>query len=363
MNRINHISGWNRASAALGSVVWLSFGVLSAFGVLPLELIEHLFLLTPLVIVPLGLGLLNSPDCSSRWLAAGSFLQPFAATLALTSFFLPEGKLAAVMASGWLVATVLLGLSGLGFPRKLFRNTTEACFDAALLYLPVGAIWLVLSRLGATPMHLAEPIVLLTAVHFHFSGFGLAVIAGATGRALRAGSTASKIFRFVAIGLIGGTFLIAIGFLTSPLVKVAAIALFAGNLSLLSMFLLTNLSTIRGGLARVLLGVAASSLAVGMALALLYGVGEYMGELLVSIPRMAKLHGPLNSIGFTLCALVGWALEEQRRASRLALDLLGWLGDKRHWPKASFWGRAPKQPLVVVEHHDGISMQITSQDT
>ena len=269
------------------------------------------------MIVPLGLGLVvDSRSGPARWLAAGSFLQPFAATLALTSFFLPEGKLAAVMASGWLVAALLLGVSGLGFPRKLFRNTSEACFDAALLYLPVGAIWLVLSRLGATPMHLAEPIVLLTAVHFHFSGFGLAVIAGATGRALRADSTASKIFRFVAIGLVGGTFLIAIGFLTSPLVKVAAIALFAGNLSLLSMFLLANLSTIRGRLARVLLGVAASSLAVGMALALLYGVGEYMGELLVSIPRMVKLHGPLNSIGFTLCALVGWALEEQRRASR-----------------------------------------------
>ena len=154
--------------------------------------------------------------------------------------------------------------------------------------------------------------MLLTAVHFHFSGFALAVIVGATGRALRAGSTAARIFRFVAIGLIGGAFLIAIGFLTSPLVKVAAIALFAGNLSLLSMFLLANLSTIRGRLARLLLAVAASSLAVGMALALLYGVGEYMGQLFVSIPRMAKLHGPLNAIGFTLCALVGWVLEEQR---------------------------------------------------
>ena len=315
MNQINPISGWNRASAALGAVVWLAFAALSALGILPLQLIEHLFLLAPLVIVPLGLGLLDSRDGSPRSLAIGSFLQPFAATLALVSFFVPEGELAAVLASGWLCTAVLLGLSGLGFPRKLFRNTSEACFDAALLYLPVGGVWLVLSRLGATPMHLGEPIVLLTAVHFHYSGFALAVIAGATGRALRADSTASRVFRFVAIGLIGGTFLIAIGFLTSPLVKVAAIALFAGNLSLLSMFLLANLSAIRGRLARLLLAVAASSLAVGMALALLYGVGEYLGQLFVSIPRMMKLHGPLNAIGFTLCALVGWALEQQRGVS------------------------------------------------
>ena len=314
MRQINDISHWNRASAAMGAVVWLAFGVLSWLDILPLEVIEHLFLLAPFVIVPLGLGLIDSEPRSARWLAVGSFLQPFAATLALTSFFLPEGTLAAVLASAWLCTGVLLGVAGLKFPLQLFRNTTAACFDAALLYLPVGGVWLILSRLGATPMHLAEPIVLLTAVHFHFSGFALAVIAGATGRALGANFAASKIFRFVTVGLIGGTFLIAIGFLTYPLVKVAAIALFVGNLSLLSMFLLTSLPTIRGRLARVFLGVAASSLAVGMALALLYGLGEYTGELFVSIPRMAKLHGPLNAIGFTLCALVGWVLEQQRAA-------------------------------------------------
>ncbi len=314
MRQINDTSRWNRASAALGAVTWLAFGVLSWLDILPLQVIEHLFLLAPFVIVPLGLGLMDSEPRLARWLAVGSFLQPFAATLALTSFFLPEGTLAAVLASAWLCTGLLLGVAGFKFPLKLFRNTTEACFDAALLYLPVGGVWLILSRLGATPMHLAEPIVLLTAVHFHFSGFALAVIAGATGRALRANSTASKIFRFVTVGLIGGTFLIAIGFLTYPLVKVAAIALFVGNLSLLSMFLLTSLPTIRGRLARIFLVAAASSLAVGMALALLYGLGEYTGELFVSIPRMAKLHGPLNAIGFTLCALVGWVLEQQRPA-------------------------------------------------
>ena len=129
-----------------------------------------------------------------------------------------------------------------------------------------------LSRLGATPMHLGEPIVLLPAVHFHFSGFALSVIADATGRALRADSTASKIFRFVAIGLIGGTFLIAIGFLTSPLVKVA------GNRAVRRQSLAAvdvSAGEPRGDprtFGAPPAGVAASSLAVGMALALLYGV-------------------------------------------------------------------------------------------
>ena len=46
----------------------------------------------------------------------------------------------------------------------------------------------------------------------------------------------------------------------------------------------------------------------------------------------------------------------------LTIDLLGWLGDERHWPIASLRGRAPKQPLIVVEHHEGFSMLITSPD-
>ena len=111
MRQISDISRWNRASAALGAVVWLAFGVLSWLDILPLELIEHLFLLAPFVIVPLGLGLMDSDSGSARWLAVGSFLQPFAATLALTSFFLPEGTLAAVLASAWLCTGLLLGVA------------------------------------------------------------------------------------------------------------------------------------------------------------------------------------------------------------------------------------------------------------
>jgi len=50
----------------------------------------------------------------------------------------------------------------------------------ARIDLAVGGAWLVASRLGMRPMGIQEPIVLLTAVHFHYAGFATATIAAAT---------------------------------------------------------------------------------------------------------------------------------------------------------------------------------------
>ena len=167
-------SRWNRIGAAAGAVVWLTLAALSVAGVASLSLLELLFLSAPLVLVPLGLQLIPAADMSPRQrtlLRTGSFLQPFGAALAALSFFAPTGETAGWIASGWLLAVLPVAAAGVSFPVKLFRDPIDACFEAGLLYLPVGAIWLVITRLGATPMELGEPIILLTAVHFHFSGF------------------------------------------------------------------------------------------------------------------------------------------------------------------------------------------------
>ena len=90
-------------------------------------------------------------------------IQPLGAALAIASFLLPTGEIAGLAAAGWLVVTVLLSSSGLRVVRHIFTRPEVACMEAGLLYLPVGGIWLVLSRLGETPLALGEPIILLTA--------------------------------------------------------------------------------------------------------------------------------------------------------------------------------------------------------
>ena len=182
--------------------------------------------------------------------------------------------------------------------------------EAGLLYLPVGGVWLVLSRLGETPLALGEPIILLTAVHFHYAGFAACVLAGATGRAL---PSAGGLFRLVALGVMGGTFLVAVGFLVSPAFKVAAIVLFVASLLALTVFSGIAVRQIPRRAARALVGISMASLVVGTLLAAAYGIGEFTGDLPIDIPQMARWHGPLNGVGFTVCGLLGWVLAEQRR--------------------------------------------------
>ena len=41
-----------------------------------------------------------------------------------------------------------------------------------------------------------------------------------------------------------------------------------------------------------------------MVIAGIYGVGELMGSGWIGIPRMVKIHGLFNALGFTLCGLI-----------------------------------------------------------
>ena len=80
--------------------------------------------------------------------------------------------------------------------------------DAALAFWAVGAIFVLVDRLGiATPF--PTVIVLLTATHFHFAGLGLLGLASLLARS-RPGSRVSV------VGLIAGIPLTALGFVSRP---------------------------------------------------------------------------------------------------------------------------------------------------
>jgi cbb3-type cytochrome oxidase subunit 1 len=164
-------------------------------------------------------------------------------------------------------------------------------------------------------MHFAEPIVLLTAVHFHFMGFALPIVAGCVGHALATrepieySAIERDIFRFVAAGIIGGPVIVATGFvLSSALLKLVGALLLAMASIGLAGLLLSLLPWIRPRLAKVLLSISAISLVIGMILAATYAVGEFTERYWLLIPRMARLHGTANALGFTLCGLLGWTL-------------------------------------------------------
>jgi hypothetical protein len=308
---------WARASAALGGLAWLLLFGVALPGDLMVATIARLLLLAVLVVTPLALPL-ATPPAGATYAAltyrAALILQPFAAALVVVAYLMPAGLPAALLASGWLLLTGLAALTGL--LRLLSRRNAHAdelCIDAGLLYLPVGAVWMLFNRLGFGPLGFGETIVILTAVHFHYAGFAAPILTGLAGRRIaRVRPALWPLFRLVAAGVIAGIAMVAAGITLArftPAIEVAAAVLFAASmLALAALVLLVVVPAMRDRPAQMLLAVSAASLLVTMLLAGGYALGRFASVPLIDIPRMVQFHGWLNALGFVLCGLLAWTL-------------------------------------------------------
>jgi len=313
----------NRKAIA-GGVLWAGLVAASRLQWARLNTIEMLFLLGPLVVVPLGLELrvrfTHEKEMGLPIRVARKMQLP-AALCAIASFWLPQGIVATILALPWLVFGSFVGLEGLmAFIRGEFRKLKAACLIVSFLYLPIGCAWLVASRLGLSPMGFQEPIVLLTAVHFHFAGFAAPLLALAAGSAFeRKSAVLQQIFNVVAAGVLAGPGLLAVGFLIGPRLKLAMALLVACSEIGLSLFFLVAVRWMRPRLAQMFVTISAASVIFAMALAGVWAIGEFPLQPFVHLDEMARFHGTANAVGFVLCGLVGWILSA-RHAARLGGD-------------------------------------------
>jgi len=309
MSEVSRTRGSLYLVVLLGAAVWLGL-VAGTWGGWPqLGVIELLFLLAPWIVVPLAASLIppidntetpGAPRPALRWIVFA------AAALATISLFLPTGILSASLASAWLLLCAFFALRGL---RRLWRYRTHSfsqfCFASGEAYLIVGGSWLVASRLGLQPVGFQEPIVLLTAVHFHFAGFLSAVLAGLTYERLRE-TRWSKPLGTALTGVVCGPGLLGLAFLVGPKVKLAAVILIvAGQVGLATGMVRVALSKVHP-VARALLLFSSACIVAGMALAASWALGEYPLQSFVELGRMERVHGTLNAIGFGICGLIGW---------------------------------------------------------
>ena len=305
--------------AIIGAVVWCGLWLSTLGGIVDLSWIALLFALAPLVIVPLGLHLTDQMENSStnslpeRWARA---VHAPAALLAVVSLLLAPGLLAGAFASAWIAFCALLAAC---VPLRLCRGglaRLDALFPAvSFTYSLVGAAWLVASRLGLNPMGFQEPIVLLTAVHFHYAGFAAPLLARPTGRAFGHGgksTLAIALYRVVAPGVLLGPGVLAMGFVIGPRVKLAAALILALSEVCLAFLFVSGLVRIRPFAAQLLLTLAAASVAFSMALAAVWAIGEYPLQPFVNLDQMERFHGTANAFGFTLCGMLGWLLAGEK---------------------------------------------------
>jgi hypothetical protein len=272
-----------------------------------------LFLLAPLVIVPLGLELCariipedkpRFPDRLARQ------LQFPAALFVLASLLISPGIAAAALALPWFGVGGMTGVQALKtFIPGEFRSLKPACVILSFFYLLVGCAWLLASRLGMTPMGFQEPIVLLTAVHFHFAGFAAPLLALAADSEIKFENPAARrIFSAVAAGVLAGPGLLAAGFVIGPRTKLAMALVVACSEVGLSLYFLAAIRNLRPRLAQALVTISALSVLFAMVLAATWAIGEFPLQPFVHLDQMARFHGTANGIGFILCGLLGWSL-------------------------------------------------------
>ncbi len=294
--------------AAWGTGLWLAASAASVHGLIPLTAIEQLFLLSPFVVVPLGFGFLSDGsefDAIPPW---ASWAVLIGGVASLAAFGIPRGLLSGALALPW--ALVTIGAACLAVRRVFQRGVgslAQICFAAACFYLPIGGLWFVVSRLGMARMGFEEPIVLLTAVHFHNTGFAATVLVAAAAEKFQ-GPRERAAMRAIAAGVMATPALIAAGFVFSPHLKLAAALGLAISLIGLSLLTFVRLRSVTPASAGVLLGISAGSVVAGMVLSSIYATGDFAAREWISIPAMAVTHGVLNGVGFVLCGLLGWTL-------------------------------------------------------
>jgi hypothetical protein len=319
---------WARLCATAGAVVWAGMAVLARMGVARIGAIELLFLFAPLVIVPLGMELGRGMCGGGRLEELARRMQPVGAVAAVVAMWMPPGERAGIVALGWFLICVVMGGAGVVELIAAWRDAGGGPFGSrsgqvrgtlvrvtlavARIDLVVGGAWLVASRWGMRPMGIQEPIGLLTAVHFHFAGFATATIAAATlGFAERRGE--ARPWLRAVVGVVAGMpFVVAAGFVVSPVVKMWAAILFSASVAWLAIAVRACGSRAEDGTARMLLQVAAGAIFAGMVLSASYAVADYAGSEVLTIPQMARTHGVLNAVGFCLPGLLGWILERGR---------------------------------------------------
>lgn len=281
-----------------------------------------LLVFAALVVVPLVLALAEGEGDSPtarQLLNLARMLQFPAALFLVVAVPLEQGGVALLLATPWVAVTVIAAFAGVAqIAGAKSRSIAEWCRAGGLVFFAVGGAWTAADRIGAFPLGFGMDIVQLTAVHFHYAGLALPVLAGCVLREFpnsRLGALAGLAVLFgvplVAVGItctqLGGGELVEVVVTVVLALGGIIVAVFQGRLAFAPGWPASS---------RILWAIAALSLAFGMTLALLYGFRSLAVPLpWLGIPWMRALHGTANAIGFCLCAAIGWRFAAARRRS------------------------------------------------
>ena len=333
--------GWERSAlvtAGIGAFFWIGLAFVQPQHMDP---VAFAFLSGPMIVVPLSLALLSAPDRNGNhsysWRAA-VITAPFAIAILPTSWMVEPGLSALIRAMPWVLVCTLVAIHGLlRLLERGLRPWEDLAVDGGAILLFVGGAWLALSRWGWAPFGFEEPVILLTAIHFHFAGLAAPL---ATGMALRH-SVSNKdnsdhrhpktpsfgiLNTWTLVLVLGGIPLTAIGITISQITgllwveRLAAWALIAGMAGL-SVILIQQLFYATSTFSQRFLHLtSATCLVVSMTAAAWFaldGGATSLGENHLSLDDMRRWHGLVN-VCFAITALLGFIIIRPTFRGRLS---------------------------------------------
>lgn len=287
-----------------GAAAWLAAAVVGVAGLGELTLVDAMLLLGVVVVVPVAVPL--HPAGGAR----AAIAAVIAGLPVIPALLMARGTVAAVLATPWLVAAVVGALVAVGQWWRQGRRVRELVWVAAPAYLVVGAVWLLADRVDLEPVGVAAPFVQLTAVHFHYAGFASALLVGCALRWL----PTSRLAPTSALLTVAAPPIVAIGFTFAGVLQIVGAALLTGGLWLLAWLTVRHVAPQVARLPKALLIVSSAAVLMPMILAVQWAVGANLGTPALSIADMARTHGVVNAVGFTLLGAVGWRLADRAAA-------------------------------------------------
>ncbi len=256
------------------------------------------------MIVPVGLRLVPLTGSNARrLLRAATVLQPFGALAAIVSFVPPPGATAGGVAAAWLAVSGVAGLAGLLEIIEARSIAPDHLLPAvALGFLAVGAAWLVAFRSGFY-LGYGPTVAELTAVHFHYAGFGAILMSALALRHLH-----SRLSGGAGLLVVVGTPLTAAGFAlgTPALTLVGPILLAAGLLTNAALTAVV-IAPRQPPAARWLLTISSVAVLIPMILGVDYAAARIFPIPALDLRTMAIVHSDLNAVAYALIGLVGWS--------------------------------------------------------
>lgn len=277
-----------------------------------MTLVDLLFLLAPVVVVPLGLRLAPlTGRFATRLLGIARVAQPIGAAGALASFLLPAGWVAGSVAAAWLAACGVAGLAGLAeLVEARSIRPIHLLPAAAAGFLTFGAGWLVMYRAGID-LGFSPTVSELTAVHFHYAGFSATLMSAlALSFLLAHAPRAARGAEVAGVLVVLGTPITAAGFATGLMILtvVGPILLASGVLATAALTSFVVAPRMQSRSARWLLTISAAGVVVPMLLGVDYAAARVFPIPALDLRAMALIHGDLNALVFVLIGFMGWTL-------------------------------------------------------